>query len=354
MFAAGLFAGASLVAHYASALCAAPRPRAPGLPPGPVSLIIPLCGVEPFSYETLRAALRLDGQYEILFCVADATDDVVPLVREAMWRTPNTPARLLIGDVAGYVNPKLRNMARGYAEARHPWVAFVDSNVLMPRDYLTRLFGAWTSGTGAVTAPAVGSRPRGFGASLECAFLNTYQARWQFAASAAGLGFAQGKCLFVRRDLFEGGGGINAFASEPAEDAALTKLVRDLNLKVRVAARASDQPLGPRDVRAVWARQVRWARLRRSTFAWAFAPEIATSGLLTAALAAFGVGPWYGLGAAALWYAIEIALAVEAGWPVTLLTLPALIARDAMLPVLWISGWLGNGFEWRGNALSVS
>ena len=137
----------SLVAHFASALCAAPRPRAAGARPESVSLIVPLCGEEPFSYETLRAALRVECAAEILFCVADANDPIIPLVREAMRCAPKAPAWLHVGDAPGYANPKLRNMARGYRETRCPWIAFVDSNVLMPREYLTRLFAAWTPGT---------------------------------------------------------------------------------------------------------------------------------------------------------------------------------------------------------------
>jgi ceramide glucosyltransferase len=28
--------------------------------------------------------------------------------------------------------------------------------------------------------------------------------------------------------------------------------------------------------------------------------------------------------------------------------------RDALLPALWISAWVGNEFEWRGNPMSVA
>jgi ceramide glucosyltransferase len=319
-----------------------------------VSLIIPLCGVEPFSFETLRAALRLDGDYEGIFCVADADDPVIPLVREAMAAAPKARARLLTGDVGSFANPKLRNMARGYAAASCPWIAFVDSNVLLPRDYLGRLFEAWTPGTGAVSAPGVGSRPRGFGAALECAFLNTYEARWQYAAAALGMGFAQGKCLFTRREIIERGGGIAALGLDPAEDAALTKLVRRLGLKVRLAARASEQPLGRRDLGAVWRRQLRWARLRRATFPLYFLPEILTTGLLPIGAACLAGGPLGGGVMAMLWYGSELALAVENGWPCGLPMLPALIARDVLLPVLWVAAWMGGGFEWRGEKMSVA
>src|SRR5262249_58247505 len=55
-----------------------------------------------------------------------------------------------------------------------------DSNVLMPADYIQHLFASWQADTGLVASPPIGSRPQGFWAEIECTFLNTYQARWQY------------------------------------------------------------------------------------------------------------------------------------------------------------------------------
>ncbi len=128
------------------------------------------------------------------------------------------------------------------------------------------MFGTWAPDTGLVSSPAIGSRPDGFWAELECAFLNTYQARWQCFADDVGMGFAQGKTMLYRRDLIEAAGGIRAFGTELAEDAASTKIVRRQGLRVRVVNRPFEQPLGRRTVTEVWRRQIRWARLRRDTF----------------------------------------------------------------------------------------
>src|SRR6202047_2562169 len=48
----------------------------------PVSLVRPLCGIDNYVAETLRSTFELDYPcYEILFCVAHASDPVLPLVR---------------------------------------------------------------------------------------------------------------------------------------------------------------------------------------------------------------------------------------------------------------------------------
>ena len=132
-------------------------------------------------------------RYEILFCVASAKDPVVPLVERLIADHAGVQARLLIGDERISSNPKLNNVLKGWAAAAHDWIILADSNVLMPPNYIQRLFASWRDDTGLVASPPVGCRPDGFWAELECAFLNTYQARWQYAADALGFGFCSGQ-----------------------------------------------------------------------------------------------------------------------------------------------------------------
>ena len=187
-------------------------------------------------------------------------------------------------------NPKLNNVLKGWRAAEHDWIVLADSNVLMPRDYIQRLFASWRTDTGLVASPPVGCRPRGVWAELECAFLNTYQARWQYVADALGFGFAQGKTMLWRRADLERAGGIEALAKEVAEDAASTKIVRGAGLKVRLVDRPFAQPLGYRSAAEVWHRQLRWARLRRASFLAYFLPEAFSGGVLPM-IALAGVAP---------------------------------------------------------------
>src|SRR5271154_4525858 len=72
-----------------------------------VTIVQPLCGVEPFSRETLRSIFVLDyPSYEIVFCLASGDDPIAPLVRNAIAANPDRPACLLIGDDRISANPK--------------------------------------------------------------------------------------------------------------------------------------------------------------------------------------------------------------------------------------------------------
>jgi ceramide glucosyltransferase len=326
-----------------------------------VSIVRPLCGIENFAQATLASTFKLDHpNYEILFCAAHVMDPVLPLVRRLITDHPAVPARLLLGSDSISTNPKLNNVVKGWEAARHEHIIMADSNVLMPPDYIRRLLAAWDSSTGLVCSPPVGCAPAGVWAELECAFLNTYQARWQCFADSLGLGFAQGKTMLWRRDTLERGGGIRALACELAEDAAATKLVGSQGLRVRVVARPFGQPLGRRTLAEVWQRQIRWARLRRDTFKLFFAVEIFAGAIppLLAAMLVASTMDWPVVGVTAalacLWYLLEMALAHAAGWHLSWRSLPLCVLRDLLLPVLWLAAWIGNEFVWRGNAMRVS
>lgn len=362
---AGLLSAALLLLNLSGVLLAATKlrrharlPVAPLAPP--VSIVIPARGVETFTDETLTCALSLDWpQYELLFCVAHAGDPVVRVIEAAMARHPDVQARLLIGDDRICANPKLNNCVKGWEAARHDWVIMADSNVLMPADYIQHLMAAWDAKTGLVCSTPIGSRPDGFWAEVECAWLNTMQARWQYTGAAVGLGFAQGKSMLWRKPMLEANGGIRALAAEIAEDAASTKLVKRLGLKVRLVAAPFEQPLGRRALKDVWSRQARWARLRRVTFPLYFAPEILTGSappliLVLAAAAQGGLSlPLVGAGALVAAWLPEIALAALMGWHLSPRTVAALMARDLMMPAVWLRGWVGAAVDWRGNAMTI-
>jgi ceramide glucosyltransferase len=325
-----------------------------------ISIIRPVCGLENFSEETLLSGFHLDyPRYELLFCAAQPNDAVIPLLRRLIASHPDVPARVLIGNECISANPKLNNVVKGWVAASHPWIVMTDSNLLLPSDYLHRLVEVWEADTGLVSSPPMGCAPGNVWAELECAFLNTHQARWQCFADSMGMGFAQGKTLLFRRNFLESAGGIRALASESAEDAASTKLVRKNGLRVRVVDRPFPQPLGHRTAAEVWGRQLRWARLRRDTFPAYFVPEIAAGGmppLVTCAIvAAFNDLPVAGALAAfaAIWYGAEGALAYAAGWHLSWRSPVLWLLRDLLLPVLWSASWLGNDFVWRGTAMRV-
>ena len=355
----------TLAAHGVSAGLAALRcrtqkgavPAFPGSPP--VTIIRPVCGVEPNDAVTLGSTFALDyPDLRLLFCCDRADDPAVRLVQALIDRHPHVRAELLIGRDPLTSNPKLNNLLKAWPRIETDWVILADSNVEMPTDYVQRLLVQWQPDTGVLCAPPVGARPQDLAGEIECAFLNTYQARWQYASDSVGFGFAQGKTMMFRTRTLAQAGGIVALGEEVAEDAAATKVVRRMGLKAHLVDRPFNQPLGPRTLRQVWDRQARWARLRRMTFPRLFALEVLTSGLLPLALAlvvadiADAPTAAIAIGTAGLWYGTEMMLAAVSGWHLSWRMPAALMARDLLLPVIWIQAWFIDSFDWRGNRIS--
>lgn len=347
--------------HLASAALAATRYLRPARPVATpqrpfISLVRPVCGLDRYDEETLGSSFALTyPDHEILFCAAHEDDPAVAMVRSLIAAHPERNAQLLIGDDRISGNPKLNNLEKGWRESRGALVAMTDSNLLLPPDYLERLLEVWHPDTGLATSPPVGIRGEGLGGALECAFLNSFQARWQLAADSLGSGFAQGKTLMWRRDVLEKAGGLAALGRDLAEDVASTKVVREQGLKVRLARQAFAQPIGPRSFRAVWDRQLRWARVRRDGFPGLFVLEILLGPWMPLLALALVIGTSAALWAVpflALWYGAEIALSRLAGWPAGPRDILAMVLRDLLLAPLWVMTWKARGFEWRGTAMA--
>lgn len=326
----------------------------------PVTIVRPVRGLEAFSRETATSGLELDyPRYRTIFCVADAQDPIVPLIEELIGRFGAGHVQLITGDVAVSANPKLNNCVRGWEAATTDWVILADSNVLMPRDYIQRMLASWRPDTGLVCSTPAGSRPQGFWGELECAFLNTFQARWQFAGEALGFGFAQGKSMLWNKPFLDAQGGIAALGQEIAEDAAATKLVRRAGKHVHLVGQPFEQPLGERSLHDVVQRQFRWARLRRVTFLPFFAPEILSGPLLPAIAAgfaapAFGLPAWLGPVLVLLpWYLAEMALARGVGWYWSWRMPFALLLRDLIFPCVWAYAFVAGEVSWRGNSMKI-
>ncbi len=359
-----ILAALPLLAHLASAVLAMSRPvKAPhgaGAPFRPfISLIRPVKGLDPFDRATLASSFRLDyPDYEVIFCADAEGDPACGLIRDMIAAHPDVKARLLIGDAGLTANPKLNNLEKGVAAAEGDWLAMVDANLMLAPDFLAGLADSWQADTGLVSGPPLGTRAENLWGAVECAFLNTSQARWQLAADALGMGFAQGKTLFWNARLLEAGGGVRALGRDMAEDVASTKLVRGQGLKVHLPYSLSAQPVGVRTLRAVWDRQLRWSRVRRDGFPGLFLAEIAQGpvpGLaVLLGLAAAGAAP-IGLAAGflVLWYGAEIVFGRTLGLAISPRDLAAMILRDLLQPALWAATFARRGFAWRGTEMAA-
>jgi ceramide glucosyltransferase len=327
----------------------------------PVTIVISIAGLDPHEMEAAMSALALASPtVEILYCGYSDAEPAVATLRRHLAATPVDNVRILVGRARTSCNPKLDNIEKALAAVRSELVVFVDGNVRVPPDFVSRLFAEWDDETGAVSSPPLGVEPGNFWAEVECAMLNPLFARYQIVAAGAGAGFVHGKVFMIRTSFLASRGGMRALEGEPIEDGAATRLVRSAGKKIRLTRRPFEQPLGHRRFRDVWQRNLRWALQRRYCYPVVFAIEPLMTGIPTLVAAAVAAAYWalpvlpLTIGTAILWYGSEAVLARLAGWPWSLRSVLAAIVRDGLAVGVWVGAWLGSRYVWRGQSVDLS
>lgn len=316
------------------------------------TIICPLCETDELLAITLDSFFRLDCQdYEVIFVADTKATAAVAIARMVAARYPQMASRIIVNSAVVCRNPKLSNIHKAWAIAGE-WIMMADCNVLLPSDAIQRLADRWQDDTGMVCSPPLGSQPENFPAEVECAFLNTFEAKWQLLADRLGHGFAQGKVMFCRKAQIDALGGILVLDNEACEDAAASKLMRRTGLRIRLPVKLFEQPLGRRSLRQVWRRQLRWAKLRRASFPLLYSMEIVITPLPLSIGLLITHNLW-SLVALSGCYGGECLLALSRGWYISWRTPLALLVRDLMMVGVWLSGWFGQTIQWSGNRLPL-
>ena len=323
----------------------------------PVSMLIPVKGAPAGLAEATASVFGQDHPaLEVIFSATRDDEAAASAVRALLAAAPpGRTLRFLRTAPAAGINPKIGNLLESYAAASHDLIIIKDATTILAPGQVDAMLRSLTPGTGLVCAAPIGRGPARMVAHVEAALLNTYGARLLLAASALGIGVGIGAIMLFRRGDLDRAGGLAAIAPAVADDHAISKAMAGLGLRTAFTASAVDQPLGHRDLQPVWQRHLRWALCRRTAEPLAFWLEPFT-GLAAACLAVWlaFAGPVLLALTLLAWLTVETALALAKGWPVGPLLLPAILLREALLPVLWIAALLTRRIVWGDQAVPIT
>src|SRR5205823_8398276 len=135
----------------------------------PVSILKPLCGLDPHGYESLRSHCVQDyPDYEIIFGVSAPHDPAAAAVERLIREFPDLSMRLVICPNVFGMNLKVSNLLQMLPEARHAYLVINDSDIAVPPDYLRHVMGPLEDrSVGMATCLFRGISAEGMGSRLE-------------------------------------------------------------------------------------------------------------------------------------------------------------------------------------------
>ena len=349
----------SLAAFFAAtALATAIRYRRPArteaaLPP--CSIVLPVKGVSQYLESNLRALVRLvPPQSEILIAVASDDDPACAVIRDVL-ADAGSRARLLVGEDAGFTNPKLRNVSKAYQAAREDIILFLDDSVALDEQIFAALMTGLKPGVVAITAAPRGEDAENFFSAIEAATCNGYFFRIQMFLEVFGLAAAFGNAFAFRKSALEAVGGFRRLQEGPCEDSAIATALRETGKRLTLLPSGVRRRIGRRSWRDVYDRHLRWASCTKVHDPFVFFVEPLIGGLVFNLLGAYVLShalvmPWPNalLVCMAFWYGTEALLHLVCRWPLRLTSPLAWIARDLLQPVFMTGARLTNRVPWRG------
>lgn len=106
----------------------------------PVTVLKPIHGLEKNLERNLRSAcLQNYPTYQVVFCLQDADDSALPIVRKLEREFGADRASIVIEDRSVGSNGKINNLIGGLAHARHDTLVISDSDIYLDQDYLRRI-----------------------------------------------------------------------------------------------------------------------------------------------------------------------------------------------------------------------
>ena len=324
----------------------------------PVALILPVKLVNPGFARAQHSAFAQDiAAYEVIVGATEATSLAIDIMR-GMVDAATVPARILRSHGIGAMSPKLDTLSGPIAAAMYDVIITKDSNISFSPDTARALLRNLTPGVGLVCAVPVAVRAETLAGRIEAILINR-DARLLLTASAMGKGYGVGKTMVFRRTDLERAGGPGALGYTIAEDTAMSRAMDAIGLRTVFAHATVDQEIGARTLAEVFARQARWAVIRRAEEPITFAVEPVACPL-PAAIAGAVAAPLIGIAPATAfiatlggWYLVEVIVTALKRWEVMPWTPTAFLGRDVVLLAAWARAWFTREVVWAGGKQDV-
>ncbi len=351
------------------------RLRQPSVPASPaplppITVLKPLCGLEPGLEENLRSFCQQShAEYELLIGARDATDPALDVARRVAAEFPHVDVQVIPGATRLGENRKINTLVHLATFARYDTLVIADSDIRVGPEYLRRVVTPLMDPTVGIVSCTYRGRPTG-GLWSELGALAIDEWFIPSVLVAQGLGsnaYCSGTTMALRRDVLERVGGFEVLAPLLADDYELGARVRELGKSCVIPYYEVAATVNEPTLLDLVRHELRWMRTVRTVtplgHALSFLTYVVPLTLL--AWAASDFAPW-ALGLVALAVALRVTLHYVVSRPATwdpdrvaieTARLPYLVwlvpIRDVMSFVMWVMSYMSRRVTWRGTELWV-
>jgi ceramide glucosyltransferase len=322
----------------------------------PVSNLKPVRGLDPDAYENFASFCRQDyPDYELLFCVGEESDPIIPVIEKLKRDFPDRPIRILFGSGGKGSNDKVVKLAHLVSQAQNEVVVISDSDVRVRPDYLRSVVAPLANPeVGAVTCFYVQIEDKTFTDNLQTiGMFSDFYAGILVARELDGVKFALGPTIATTRTALASFGGYQAIQFRPADDLLVGRLIAEQGYKVELSHYAISTVADYASIRDLLHKRMRWVVVMRHMRPWGHLGLLLTQGLPWS-LAAIAVSP---SAAVALGYfGTYLFLRFAMTWLVGVwgLKQASLWKKFALIPVwdavafsIWLVSFGRNSIRWR-------
>jgi ceramide glucosyltransferase len=327
----------------------------------PVTLLKPLCGLEPGLEANLTSFFEQEyPNFEIVFGARCADDPALKIARSISARYPSVPVKIVVTGEPWRPNAKVCSLMKMYAGAAHDYLILSDSDVRVAPNYIADVVRPLLDPrNGMVTCLYRGVSTGGLWSKLEALGMSVEMTSGAIVANLLeGMKFALGPTMAVRRDALDAVGGFGPLADYCADDYVLGREVSGHGWEVVMSHHVIDHVVINRSFATSMRHQIRWMKSTRFSRGAGHAGTGLTFAMpfgLLGLLAAGALHHWtLGIGLFAAAYLNRVAMATVAGWGVVrdrqALRLAWLYPLRGLMEFgFWCASYFGCEIEWRGD-----
>ncbi len=351
---AQLLLGTQLIRRFR----AAPVPLPSSCPP--VSILKPLCGVEPLTELALESFFLIDyPEFQLVFGVQNPADPVLQIVQTLRARYPARDVAVVVDGALHGANRKVSNLINMYPQARYETLVMSDADIHVPPYFLSRVVAAMQEpGVGLVTTLYTGLPGTPHLATL----MGANQINYTFLPGALlarklGRQDCLGVTMALTKTVLAQVGGLAAVADNLADDQVLGRLVISKGYKLTLAQVIPATTVPEHDFAVLFRHELRWARTIRALVPLPYAASVLQISLFWALLALLlsgGAGWAWVLFLAVLGIRYASARAIDAALGLAKAGDAWLfLVRDFCSFVIYVASFTGDKVHWRGQILQA-